>query len=263
MVKLRRKSVAVGLGLCALCAAGPRVAQAHPEQSPTLVNRYITVAPSGAQLGLHVELLFGTVPAAEMRRSMDADHDGKISFGELGAEVRAWTSRAAEVVRLTVDGHAINVDLLARIDLDGDNTTSSTPLLVEYQGQGEITAGEHRLEVAAGADLPRMGETEIVIDPANPWILRTTFDERGQAGGPIKLVRHPAPRTRPDERRAATFVVYPGGPASADDDHANPVLPIAMVIFSLLLGIGLVVLVRRLERVRRASTQPRPPQPEK
>jgi hypothetical protein len=246
----------------ALWAVGPRSACAHPEQAPALVNRYLTVAPGGTRLGLHLELLFGTVPAAEQRRSMDRDHDGKISLQERSAEVRAWSQRADQLAQLTIDGRATAVPLVAQIDLDGDDTTSGKPLLIDLAGQIDLDPGEHKIEIDAGPDLPRMGETEIVLDAANPWVLRTTFDDKGQAQGVQKLVRHPGPRVQPSDRRGATFVIDSAGPAESND--ANPALPIVMVLFSLILGVGLVALVRRLERIRRAgaSRDPGPPAPQ-
>jgi hypothetical protein len=247
VVKLRW--IALGAA-CAWWATAPRPACAHPEQAPTLVNRYLTVAPAGTQLGLHAELLFGIVPASEQRQSLDRDHDGTISSPERSAGARAWTARADQIVRLTLDGHPTPIELGARIDLGGDNRADDKPLLVELTGQIELGPGEHRIEIDAGPDLPRMGETEIVLDSANPWLLRANLDDRGQVQAPQKLVRHPGPRAHPEDRRAATFVVYSGGPAEPED-QANPMLPIAMVSFSLILGIVLVVLVRRLERSRR------------
>jgi hypothetical protein len=253
VVKLRRMG-ALSSVLWVLCWAGPRPAAAHPEQSPTLVNRYLTVAPAGTRLGLHVELLFGTVPAAETRRAMDADHDGKISGPELAAVTRAWTERAAEIVQLAIDGRPTPVDLAARIDLDGDNTTSAKPLLIEYAGQLPLDPGEHRIDVNAGPDLPRMGETELVLDATNPWILRTTLDDHGRSRGPVKLINHPGPRALPGDGRGASFVIVSSGPASGDGDGV-PILPIAMVIFSIGLGVVLVVLVRKMGRPGRQAAK--------
>jgi hypothetical protein len=262
VVKLRWFTLGAAV---ALWAAGPRSACAHPEQAPALVNRYLTVAPAGTRLGLHLELLFGTVPAAEQRRIMDRDHDGTISLQERSAEVRAWSQRADQLARLTIDGRAVPIPLVAQVDLDGDDTTSSKPLLIDLAGQIDLGPGEHKIEIDAGPDLPRMGETEIVLDAANPWVLRTTFDDKGQAQGVQKLVRHPGPRAQPSDRRGATFVIDSAGPAESND--ANPALPIVMVVFSLVLGVGLVGLVRRLERIRRAtgtpdSTPSAPPAPQ-
>jgi hypothetical protein len=257
VVKLRWFTLGAAAALWA--AAGARPAAAHPEQTPALVNRYLTVAPGGTHLALHIELLFGTIPAAEQRQTMDRDHDGKISLQERSAEVRAWSQRADQLARLTIDGRTIPVPLVAQIDLDGDDSTSHKPMLIDLAGQIDLGPGEHRIEIDAGPDLPRMGETEIVLDATNPWILRTTFDDKGQAQGVQKLIRHPGPRAQPSDRRGATFVIDSAGPA--EDNTPNPALPIVMVAFSLILGIGLVVLVRRLERIRRATGPRRDPAP--
>jgi hypothetical protein len=242
----------------ALIAAGSvgvaRPARAHPEQAPTLINRYVTVSPAGPHLGVHLELLFGTLPAAEQRRIMDRDHDGRIGLEERSAELRAWTAKMAQpdpLVRVAIDGVTVPITLVAELDLGGDDRVDDKPFVLEFAGQIELGPGEHRIDVDAGPDLARMGETEIVLDAANPWLMRATLNDKGQAQGPQKLLRHPVPRAQPSDRRGATFIIYSGGPA--EDDRANPTLPIVMVLISVVLGVGLVAMVRRLERARKAA----------
>ncbi|HEY0714638.1 MAG TPA: hypothetical protein VGF45_18290, partial [Polyangia bacterium] len=183
--------------LAVLAMAFPARAAAHPENTPAFVNRYLTLSPTGNQLGIDVILLFGTVPAEEKRRQMDRNGDGHLSEAEVAAEKRAWSDRSRELLRLSVDGRPATFSLAANLDLNGRMAVNGEPLLVQLRGQIALEPGEHKLAIEAGPDLPRMGETEIVLDAGHPWLLQAGMAENGQVAAAQPTIKYPGPRLQP------------------------------------------------------------------
>jgi hypothetical protein len=222
------------LTLLAALASGAQ-AHAHPEPTPTLVNRYLTLAPAGARLGLELSLLYGTLPAGEHRRRLDGDHDGTISPREVSDERRALAAQS--MVQLFIDGVPVKFEPTIDIDLGGDRGTGAQPLLVSLRTSVALDPGERRLTVALGPDLPRMGETEIMLDAGNPWRLHETFDGTAQVIAAAPLVRYPGARVRPDEARGGGFVIRSDGPLVGDEAPAGSVMaPLIMVLIAIVMG---------------------------
>src|SRR5690348_13409378 len=67
-------------------------------------NRYLKVTPLGDRVRLAYTVLFGQVPGATERRSIDANHDGQID----DAEAQAFADKIGSQVAATLD-----------VDLDG------------------------------------------------------------------------------------------------------------------------------------------------
>jgi hypothetical protein len=246
-----------GGGLCfvllAIAAmALPARAAAHPENTPAFVNRYITLSPAGNQLGIDVILLFGTVPAEEQRREIDRNGDTFLSDAEVAAEKRRWSERGRDLLTLTVDGRPTSFTFTAQVDLNGRMGVNSEPMLVQLHGQIPLGEGAHKLIVEAGPDLPRMGETEIVLDPGHPWLLQAGISETGQDVPPEPTIKYPGPRAQPSERRHGGFVIRSHGALNERAPSPNLTLPALLVAFSIVLGVVLMWLVRRADRNRRS-----------
>jgi hypothetical protein len=233
-----------------LTAGAPR-ALAHPEPAPTLVNRYVTLAPAEARLGVQLTLLYGALPAGELRRQIDTDGDGKLSPQELGRQRLVWLQRIGEptpMLRLTMDGRPTPLAFTLKIDLGGDSGTGAQPLLIDVVATVDLDPGEHRLEVVLGPDLPRMGETEVMLDATNPWSLRGTYDAEGRPVATQPLVRYPGRRSEPDEKRGGGFLIRSDGPLGTQGEGPGLAVPIALVGLATLMGVVLTLLVRRMDR---------------
>ncbi|HEY0710168.1 MAG TPA: hypothetical protein VGG33_25380 [Polyangia bacterium] len=249
----RERSSAVVLAIMTMALALPSRAAAHPENTPAFVNRYITLSPVGNQLGVDVILLYGTVPAAEKRREMDQNADGFLSETEIAAEKRSWATRASELLSLKVDGKAQSFTMAATLDLNGRLSVNGEPLLVQLRGQLGLGPGDHALEVEAGPDLPRTGETEIVLDAGHPWLLHAGLQPNGQQAAPQPSIKYPAARAQASEPRRAGFVIRAHGALDARAPGTNITVPAILVGFSVLLGAALMWLVRRADKNRRAN----------
>jgi hypothetical protein len=248
------------LPLTVLGALAPGYAHAHPEPTPTLVNRYVTLAPAEAKLGVQLTFLYGDVPAGELRRQLDRDGDGTIAAAELSTERRAWLDRQASatpLLRLLVDGRPTPLEVTLKIDLGGKHGTGPQPLLVDLTASVPLDPGEHRLQVELGPDVPRMGETELMLDASNPWSLRATLDAQSQAlAQPQPLIRFPGPRAHPDDKRAGGFVIRSDGPLKPPGEGPGLGAPIALVALAVVMGVVLTLLVRRMDRRAQAPGSP-------
>jgi hypothetical protein len=237
VVKRKR---ALWLVLAASFAAGP--ARAHPESTPQFVNRYVALIALDDRLEYIVSLLYGTLPAAELRKAMDADGDRKVSAGELAAAKNGWRKR--DVATIAVDGQPVRLDD-AQIDvnLGGDDAVGGGPVVVEVYGSRPLAPGTHRIRLEPGWDPPRLGETELSIDPVNGWDL-VASEQAGRAAGDVTRFKLQGPRKSVVEDRSATFVIK----STSVPSHTRA-LPIVLAIVALLAGAGIVLELRKRRRV--------------
>jgi hypothetical protein len=214
-----KTAAARGLAL-ALLAAGvaPLAAYAHVAWEPTAVNRYVNLWLAPGKLEYQLALLYGTHPARLERERLDLDRDGTIEPPELEGERRALAGRAPQLLQLRVDGRPVRLAARAEVDLNDDEGVESTPFLTEVSGAVALAPGRHRLEVTVGPDLPRMGETEIVVETEG-WTVVASEQPPGRAtASPQRHFAFARPRASVDEPRAVVFVVDTrpgGGPARA------------------------------------------------
>ncbi len=129
-------------------------------------NRYLKLTPLGDRVRLVYTVFFGEIPGASERRTVDADHDGRISDAEahafgvrLGGEVAAGLQveidgRTAPVTWTTVDAGMGTPDVAAgafSIDL------VASLCLPRFRGQ-------HRVVLRDRFRIPHPGETEAKIE---------------------------------------------------------------------------------------------------
>jgi hypothetical protein len=223
-------------------------AQAHPEMSPQLVNRYLSIILVGDRLEYFATYLHGPLPAVQARRQLDADHDGRLSEAERVQGETAWRQRAAQLLSLQVDGREVALDdAKAEVQLGNDATTGAAPLVVEVYGSQTISAGRHELRLEPRWDPPSLGETELTVDTSTDWEL---VKSRRAAGADEHLTRYTlqGPRVAVIQNQSATFVVQPKG--SAGPRRRRQLVPMAIALLLVAAG-GLTV--QRLRRKRARS----------
>jgi hypothetical protein len=210
VVKNKRLSLLVAAATAALAGAGGAMTvDAHPETFPAHVNRYLTAIATGDRLELFVTLLFGEVPGREERARLDGDRDGKLSPAELAAGRAEWKRRAASLASFSLDGRPLPLDeATADLQLGKDDTVAAAPLVLEVFHSRPLGPGPHTIVIAAGADPPRPGETELVLDSTPDWEIASSRRAR-DAEGTQNRFRLEGPRASVMEDRSATFHIRP------------------------------------------------------
>lgn len=129
-------------------------------------NRYLKVTPLGDRVRLAYTVLFGQVPGATERRSIDANHDGQID----DAEAQAFADKIGSQVAATLD-----------VDLDGAGQKVTWSIVAAGMGTPVVAAGtfsvdlvayfcfahpqgQHRLLLRDRFRIPRPGETEARVE---------------------------------------------------------------------------------------------------
>jgi hypothetical protein len=230
---------------------GASAAGAHPEMSPRLVNRYLSVILIGDRLEYFATYLYGPLPAVAERERLDTSHDGRISEEERAAAEQRWRQRAAELLSLQLDGSPLALaDGKADVQLGNDTSTGAAPMAIEVYGSHQLGRGPHRLRLEPGWDPPSLGETELSIDTSADWELVASR----QASGPEEhLTRYKleGPRLAAIQDRSATFTVRPSGASSPSIPKHLPTA-IALVLLAAA-GLTMQALRRRSLRAGAGS----------
>jgi hypothetical protein len=238
---VKKKAPGLLLALLALVAA-PR-AQAHPEVAPTLVNRYLSVIVLGDRLEYFVTLLYGPLPAADERKKMDTDHDGKISAAELDQATAAWKSRASELARGSVDGEPLPLaTATASVQLGADEGVGAAPIVVEIYGSRPLAAGTRQVRLEPGWEPPRLGETELSLDLAPDWELVASRQGEGPPGTERRFLFDGKRRSVVSDR-SATFTIRTAGPP-----RRRSTTPFIAAGVAALAGLALLLELRRRQR---------------
>jgi hypothetical protein len=234
-----------GLMVTAMLVAAVAPAAAHPETSPLLLNRYISLMAMGEKIDGFFYLVYGEVPGAEQRRAMDQDKDGRLSPGEQEQAKRAWHARTNELLDVSVDGKRLSLDG-AKVDvqLGGDETVTTAPLIVEVYVSWPLEFGTRTLSVAPKKDFPRLGETEIVLDLSTEWQLLSS--QHGDEKGIANRFKFEGPRGS-DERRS-TFVIASVASSGAPilDSYRKNRLMLGLALGAL--GAAFIVYSRRRQK---------------
>jgi hypothetical protein len=213
------------------------------------VNHYVSLTIMDDRADVVVSLLHGDLPGAERRRAMDADGNGTVDDQELETERRAWSRRAAELVRVTVDGQSAALDTIAAIDLAGEPRVTARPLVVELAAHLALTPARHTLTIEPRGYGPRDGETEVTLDLGPGWNLLTGRLAQEQAGRPPqRRFAFAGPRSSVREDRCVTFVIEPGAqqPPAAKGGAQRAAIGLAIVLG--LIGLGGLAIYRGSRR---------------
>jgi hypothetical protein len=242
VVKQKRSTALAGLAAGILLAA-PSAAHPHPEFSPQLVNRYLSVIAIGDRLEFFVSFLYGPLAAVDARKEMDGDGDRKISAAELTAANERWRRRAGELATFSVDGETLPLgEARAEVQIGADDGIGGGPVTVEIFGARPVAAGTRRVRLEPGWDPPRLGETELSIDLSAGWEL--VASEQGGRVAALSRVKLEGPRKSSVEDRSVTFVIR----ATAAPGHSRA-LPYFFGVAALLAAAGIA---RELWRRRAA-----------
>jgi hypothetical protein len=240
-----KKKAMAGAALLALLLL-PARGGAHPEVSPQLVNRYLSVIVVGDRLEYFVTFLYGPLPAVNERKAMDADGDGAISAAELEQATARWKARAGELASATLDGQPLPfATASASLQLGPDQTVGPAPLVVEIYGSRPLAAGTRQVRLEPGWEPERLGETELSIDVSPDWELVSSHQGQGPEE---KSRRYLYEGRRPSSvaDRSATFVLR----SAAAPTGRRPTAFIAAAIAALA-GVGLALELRRRQRAGR------------
>ena len=193
--------VVVVLGL-----AAPRVL-AHPQHT-AVGDRYVKLVAEGGGLRVVYSLSYGPIGAAAVRRSMDADHDGRLTPAESAAGARALGDRIAREGHLRVDGTAtplvwatpfvapnrgavdtspLTIELSANVVLGGGETTVSFEDVPALDG---VERSDYAFEARMPAELLASGQGD---EPTGKERLVSFLDRRAQGRRVVSMrVRLPA-----------------------------------------------------------------------
>jgi hypothetical protein len=218
----------------------PRAGHAHPEVSPQLVNRYLSLIVVGGRVEFFVTLLYGALPGAEARKGLDRDGDGRISEAERKQGQDVWKARAGELAVLAIDGAPVPLaGATADLQLGPDTSAGAAPLVVEVYGAQPLPEGTRRLRLEPGWDPPRLGETELMVDLSSEWELVSSR----QGSGPVERLsryKHEGPRTSASQDRSVTFVV-----ASRAPPARKPRFLLVTAVLGTLAAVGLALEIAR------------------
>jgi hypothetical protein len=253
----------VGLLVLAITVAAS-TAVAHVAPSVDDNNRYLKVTPGADRVRLAYTVFFGEVPGAQMRRSLDANHDGTISDDEGQAFANKLAAEVADALDVTVDGkqHPIRWATVA--------AGMGTPQIAAGSFSIDLVAwvclpsvrGAHVVQLRDRFRLTRPGETELKVEDSPGVTIQHA--RVGRADDPSYDYRFAGPGgPLMDDGLDLAFVASDKAPltgdgscAASDVPNPNPGRPTAYIIgAAAVLGFvlaAIVVLVqRRKHRVAR------------
>lgn len=210
-----RRFASVGLvAVVALGAAPP--ASAHVAPSFDVNNRYLKLSPLGDRIRLAYTVVYGDLPGAAARRSLDTSGDGQLSDEEGDAFGRALAAEVAPALTVTVDGAPLPVTW-AEVHVGlGTPTTAAGAFSVDLIAWLCLPAGDrHTLVLRDRHALPSPGETGVRIEDGTGIRVEAarlgaealpTLDASWQgAGGPLA-----------DPGLTIAFAVLPAAPRPHD-----------------------------------------------
>ena len=143
-------------------------ALAHVAPSVDDNNRYLKVTPGADRVRLAYTVFFGEVPGAQLRKTVDADHDGTISDAEAQAFGDKLASEVGSSLELTVDGRAVPVTWTTVSVGMGGPQTAGGAFSVDLVGWPCLASvrGKHTVALRDRFRIPRPGETELKVEDA-------------------------------------------------------------------------------------------------
>jgi len=147
------------VGLTGLAAP----AAAHVAPSVGDNNRYLKLTPMGDRVRLAYTVFYGEIPGAELRKTIDANHDGTIDDGESQAFGSRIAREIAAALEVTVDGARQPVAWSQVVVGMGTPDTAAGTFSIDLVASICFAAprGAHAIELRDRFQLSRPGETEI------------------------------------------------------------------------------------------------------
>jgi hypothetical protein len=158
-----RLATAPALVLAGALAIGAGGAAAHVSSSVGDNNRYLKLTPLGDRVRLAYTVFYGKIPGFELRRSIDANHDGTINDAESQAFGAVVSRELAAALEVTVDGAPRPVAWSEVVVGMGTPDTIGGAFSLDLVASLCLGAprGKHVLELRDRYALARPGETEI------------------------------------------------------------------------------------------------------
>lgn len=231
--------------------AGPPVAVAHPQYSPSLNNRYLKVSlVGGGTVRVAYAVMLGEGPATAVRRGADTNGDGTLDEAEVRAFAERTARGVAEGLAVDVDGARRAVEWEAPVVSLSDPRVGPLPFSVDLIGKVRVPGrGPHTLGFDDTTPLDSLGETEIRFEEGPGVRVLRAWHARDDGGRTMRYVWN-GPKYSGLENRAVglTFVDESIGDARAT--FAIAVEAAAMLLVLVGLGVGYL-------RVRKRPAKPR------
>lgn len=138
-------------------------AAAHVAPSASDNNRYLKLTPLGDRVRLAYTVFYGDAPGAELRRAIDANHDGAIDDAESQAFAGRIAREVAAALDATVDGARQPVVWSEVVAGMGTPRTAAGSFSIDLVASLCLAAprGTHAIQLRDRFELVRPGETEI------------------------------------------------------------------------------------------------------
>jgi hypothetical protein len=237
-------------------------AAAHVAPSVGDNNRYLKLTPLGDRVRLAYTVFYGEVPGAELRKAIDANHDGAIDDAESQAFGGRIADQLAGALELTVDGARRPVTWSQVVV--GMGTPSATAGTFSIDLIASICLapprGAHAIELRDRFELAHPGETEIRFeDSPGVAIDRARVGDDGDPGIDYKIIG-PTPvlgATGPTGGIALAFTAGPKAVVASDaacaggaPSGASTGVPTGAIVGAAAAGLALVAGAVTLARRR-------------
>ena len=230
-------------------------AWAHIAPSVDDNNRDVKLTPAADRVRISYTVLFGEVPGAQTRKTIDTNHDGTISDDEASDFGTKIAGEVGPSLDVTVDGK-VNPVTWATVSVGmGSNQTVAGSFSVDLVAWAclPIARGKHRIVVRDRFRIPRPGETEAKVEDS-PGV--TIHHARvGTLNDPTHDYRFAGPGgPLADDGIDVEFTASDKAPLTADGTCAGKTAsdrPPARLIIMLALGIAFVLAVFVAVLVRR------------
>lgn len=170
------------LGIVVFGAFVAHRAHAHPETTPTLVNRYVTLTLHGSTAEASVALLYGAVPAQQVRRDADLNNDGLLGQPEIAALTQRLQAESITWLAVLSNGETLKFAPTLVIDLGGNLAVTAAALVAEARMDLNLAARDHSFDLRPGVGPRFLGETEVTCATGGGWALQESSSERPGAG---------------------------------------------------------------------------------
>lgn len=167
------------------------VAAAHVAPSIGDNNRYLKLTPLGDRVRLAYTVFYGETPGAELRKAIDANHDGAID----DAESQAFGGRIADqlvaALEVAVDGARRPVTWSQVVVGMGTPSATAGTFSIDLIASICVTPprGSHAIELRDRFELAHPGETEIRFeDSPGVAIDRARVGDDGDPGIDYKII---------------------------------------------------------------------------
>jgi hypothetical protein len=237
---------------------GPAAAHVAPSVGDN--NRYLKLTPLGDRVRLAYTIFYGEVPGAELRASIDANHDGAIDDAESHAFASRIARELAAALDVTVDGARQAIAWSQVVVGMGTPQTAAGTFSIDLIAAICLAPprGKHAIELRDRFPLSHPGETEIRFeDSPGVTVDRARIGDDTEPGIDYKIIG-PTPVLADAGPAGGIALAFTAGPAAAvtadalcarPDDRGAPIAAIVGAAAALAAVLaGAVTIAIRLRR---------------